>query len=535
MKVKTMFQSACSVVMALAMVMAFARCSGDDTDEDVIDSNNTTSSSASSTPDDDSDLVSNYSFTNTVKIAMGATSTVTNSIDGVTASVSGGDVTITSTADNVRYEVSGTTSNGSLKIYSDNKFQLALNGTSITNNDGAAINIQSKKRIFVELVDGTSNTLTDGSSYTTSDDEDMKGCLFSEGQLIFNGNGSLKVKSNYKHGICSDDYIRIFEGNIAITSTTDGIHANDAFVMDGGTVNIQSSSDGIECDEGYILINDGSLTVNCADDGITTSYEGTDSDPYIIINGGEIGITTTGASGKGIKSLGNLTINAGTISVKTNASEAEGIESKNTLTINGGTIEVNAVDDGINAAKYLEINDGKVYVYSTTNDAIDSNGTMTFNGGTIIGSGASQPEDAFDCDNNTFLINGGTIVGMGGGTTSPSTSGKQPTILYGGSGSQNTLVSLSASDGSLILAWTLPRTLQSMTLFISSPSISSGSSYTLASGGTISGGTAFHGLYTSGTLSGASTLQSVSVSSMVTTVGNVSTGMGGGGGMGGRP
>ena len=74
-----------------------------------------------------------------------------------------------------------------------------------------------------------------------------------------------------------------------------------------------------------------------------------------------------------------------------------------------------------------------------------------------------------------------------------------------------------------------------LTLFISSPSISSGSSYTLASGGTISGGTAFHGLYTSGTLSGASTLQSVSVSSMVTTVGNVSTGMGGGGGMGGRP
>jgi len=36
MKVKTMFQSACSVIMALAMVMTFARCSGDDTDEDVI-------------------------------------------------------------------------------------------------------------------------------------------------------------------------------------------------------------------------------------------------------------------------------------------------------------------------------------------------------------------------------------------------------------------------------------------------------------------------------------------------------------------
>lgn len=76
---------------------------------------------------------------------------------------------------------------------------------NIVNPSGAAINIQSGKRVFVVSPDGTENTLVVGSSYVLTDGEDMKGCFFSEGQLIFSGGGKLRVTGNYKHGICSDD------------------------------------------------------------------------------------------------------------------------------------------------------------------------------------------------------------------------------------------------------------------------------------------------------------------------------------------
>src|SRR5690606_26584388 len=117
---------------------------------------------------DADDLIANSSFTSQVLIAFDGTSaTITNplSASGVSVTISSGDVTVTSAAKNVAYVISGTTSSGSVKIYSDNKFKLTLNGATITNNDGPAINIQSKKRVFIEVADNTTNTLTDGSAY----------------------------------------------------------------------------------------------------------------------------------------------------------------------------------------------------------------------------------------------------------------------------------------------------------------------------------------------------------------------------------
>lgn len=81
------------------------------------------------------------------------------------------------------------------------------------------------KKVTVNLTEGTINTLTDGKKYADSGSEDMKGCFFSEGQLIFNGEGALYVQGNKKHGICSDDYLLVNSGNITITgAASDGIH-----------------------------------------------------------------------------------------------------------------------------------------------------------------------------------------------------------------------------------------------------------------------------------------------------------------------
>ncbi|MCR5352659.1 MAG: carbohydrate-binding domain-containing protein, partial [Bacteroidales bacterium] len=142
-------------------------------------------SAGDSSSDDD---ISNTTFTRLIAItysAGGASVSGYSDVSGVfDVSVSGNQVTITySGEENVVYKLTGTASDGFFKLYSAKKQALWLNGVSITCSSGAAINNQSGKRTFV-YVDG-SNTLADGSSaaYSTSDDEDMKGVFFSEGQL----------------------------------------------------------------------------------------------------------------------------------------------------------------------------------------------------------------------------------------------------------------------------------------------------------------------------------------------------------------
>lgn len=444
------------------------------------------------------DILANSTFTSTVKIAFNGTSaTVENAVTGVTIAISGADVTVTSTVAEVAYEVTGTTTDGMLKIYSDKKYKLTLNGVSIKNNDGPAVNIQSGKRAFIVL-SGT-NTLEDGTTYATST-EDQKGTFFSEGQLIFSGSGILNIVGNNKHGIVSDDYVRVQSGTINITkASSDGIHTNDAVYIDGGTLNIVASSDGIEAEEGHIIINDGTITLNVADDGIVASYDTDDTiDPYVVINGGTINITTTVEGG-------------------------EGIESKSTLTINDGEIYIKAIDDAINAGDAIYINGGSIVAYSTTNDGIDSNGTLTVTGGKVFAIGAKSPEEGFDCDNNTFKITGGLLVGVGGATSSPTANvSTQPSAILG-SGNAGTIFSVLDSDNAEVMTFKAP--VSFTTLLLSGSKFSSGKTYKLVTVSSVTSASDFNGLYLGGTFSNYTLSSSFTLTSMVTKIGG-STGGG---------
>lgn len=492
-----------NLALSLLLLVTAAACSKSDSESSspgsssTIDSTSIVSGTAEGSTEtgaDDDDLIENSSFTSTVTINFGSTIAITNPLAsaGVAITQSGSLVTITSTAKAVEYILTGTTTNGGVKIYSDNKFKLTLNGATITNSTGPAINIQSKKRAFLVLADNTTNTLTDGSTYATST-EDQKGTIFSEGQLIFSGTGTLNVKGNYKHGIVSDDYIRIRSGNITITGTaTDGIHTNDAVIVDGGTINITSSSDGIEADEGHIIINAGTINITAADDGIAASYEEGDTsiDPYIVINGGTINITTT---------------------------EGEGIESKSTLTINNGYIVTKTADDGLNAGTAININGGYVYSYSTGNDAMDSNGTFTITGGKVIAIGSRAPEAGFDCDARTFKITGGIVVGTGGATSSPTASVSPVRSVIMGSGNANQLIHIEAADGTEALTFLSPTSYS--TLLFASSKLKANTTYNVYTGGSVTDGISFQGLYTSGTYTPGTKGSSFTTSSVVTQTG----------------
>ncbi len=523
------------------------------------------------------DYVEHSSFSETVSIVYADDkATVSTLPEGVEATVDGAGVIINSTIKGVAYELKGSSSNGYFKIYSEKKFQLTLNGVSLTNPSGAPINIQSGKRAFVTLADGTSNSLTDGTSYNTPDGEDEKGTLFSEGQLIFNGKGSLEVTGNKKHGIVSDDYIRFRAGtNIYITASNGhGVKSNDYVVIGGGVLNIEVSGTakkGISTD-GYVLVSGGRTTILTSGEGEYDEDEndvsgaaGIKADSYFQMDGGQLNIKSTGAGGKGINTDGEIiindgdiqvittgqtftysgdldskakgiksdtdvTINGGTIKIKTTGGEgSEGLEAKGVMNINDGEIEIASYDDCINSAGDMIISGGYIYAFATNNDAIDSNGDLYIKGGVIVALGASEAECAIDAaEGKNLYISGGTVIGIGGSNASyPASSSSQMSIAFQASISSGS--TLTIADGTnAVLSFTINRGYQSGLYLITSPDLKDGSSYAVYAGSTVSGDN-WHGLYTNPTVSNLGS-ELGSVTAQATAGGNSVGGM-----QGGRP
>lgn len=551
------------------------------------------------------------SFTNTVKITYsGESATVSSSNSGILIHQTGAYVTVDMASNSVagaEIIMEGSSDNGGLKIYGNKKFKLTMNGVVLTSQRGPAINSQCKKRMFVHLTSGTTNRLTDCDDYgddayylDSTADEDRKGCLFSEGNLIFSGTGSLIVAGKEKHGIATDGYFWMRPGVTIVVNEAakngvqvkgdfdDGIGvsirggllyvnvaatAGKAIKTDldaeiaGGTLQLNTSGEAtydsddndtssaaaIKAD-GNITISGGTLTLKSTGKG----GKGLNADGEISISGGITTITTTGgkytyrqnltSSPKGVKADGNVNISGGklNISVTGQSDGSEGLESKNVMTISGGETYVYAYDDAINASSAINISGGKVYAYALNNDGIDSNGSLTISGGLTIASGTSSPECGLDVDNSSqFKINGGTVIAIGGGSlqSKPSTASAQCSVEYNGlSISKNSIIAVLDKNESPILSFKMPKSLSGGSFFFSNASLLKNSSFTISTGGDLTAYTgSWNGWLDGGTWSNGTSVQTFSISSVVTSLGtstggNNSGGMGGnnGGGMGGN-
>lgn len=529
-------------------------------------------------PSDDDDYVENRSFAHSISIVYDEGSvTLSGDTDQVTWDIDGAHVSVTSTT-KVIYTLSGSSDDGSFKLYAENYQEIVLDGLSLTNPNGAAINNQCGKSTFLVLADGSNNTLTDGTTYEVPADEDMKGTIFAEGQIIVSGSGKLTVYATGKNGIASDDYIIFRPGNVIniYASAGHGIKSNDGVTIRGGVLNISQSAAGGKGinSEASVTISGGRTTIITTgtaelDGSDATGAAGIKADSMFVMTQGELNIKSSGAGGKGINCDQDITISGGEITVATTGKEytggdgsspkgiraegtititggeititasggdgAEGLESKSTMNLSGGEIVVSAYDDAINSSGRLTISGGKVYAYASANDGIDSNSTLYITGGTIIASGTTQPEGPFDCDNSTFSITGGTIIGIGGTTSTPSSSvTTQPVILLGSqSYSNGSYIALTNSSGELIMAYQIPRTYSSAVLLVSSPDMERGKTYTFTKNVTTSGGTWWQGFSDDTAVSGGSTIASITQSSYIVSSGSSSGVIGGNGGNGG--
>lgn len=379
----------------------------------------TDSETVPTTGDEADDYYENTNFVNDSALVVfnGGTASVTGADSYIQTQINGAHVTITCTG-KVKFIVSGTTTNGSLKFYSDSKFMVRLNGANITNHSGSAFNNQSGKRTFIDVCDGTTNTLTDAVSYSgIPDDEDCKACLFSEAQLIFSGKGSLSITASYKHGICSDEYVLIRPyTNISIganASKGDGIHANEYVTINGGSLSISSVKDGIDAE------------------GVEDEL-GNVSEGNIHINGGNVDITTTGEKGHALKAEGNLEFNAGNVEVKTSGAAARGMNVSGNITFLGGKYSASiggtgVYDDdendvssaaGIKCDGNVEVTNTGIYLAASGKGGkgINADGTITINSGRIEVSTSGSQYVYQNLDTSPKGIKADGIITINGGT-----------------------------------------------------------------------------------------------------------------------
>ncbi len=561
---------------------------------DIDDSPEADSGSGTVSIEDEDDDIANLSADRVVTIVFSDTYGASVSGDELgVVSVSGNDVTaVNDSGEVIRYELSGSTSDGFFKLYGETEQIVSLNFVSITNPAGAAINNQSKERTFV-VVSGDS-TLKDGALDSDGDypdengSEDMKAAFFSEGQLIFSGGGSLTVTATGKSGITSDGYIR-FTGrhSLSVSSAAGhGLRAKDAIIISDGTIGISVSGTGRKgiSTDGFAYIGGGEVTIRTSGDAGTVDGElsgvaGIRADNLFTITGGSVSITSTGKGAKGISSDGNGRFEGGSVSIVTSGanygsssgggggfgwpggdssssssksskgikfdgnlyfsgadvtvkcSSHEGIEAKGAISITAGSVSSTAYDDAINSGSDMNISGGYVYALSTGNDGLDANGNLYISGGVVYAVGCGSPEVAVDANTEEgykFYLSGGTLIAVGGIESGSSLS---QAVLSAGSWTKSSYYALYDGDSQLF-AFKAP-TSGGSGIILSCPTLQSGSSYTLKSGVSVSGGTAyFDAVIFDAQVSGGS---STSLTASYQSGGNEGGGGGNPGGGGGNP
>ena len=360
---------------------------------------------------------------------------------------------------NYSYYLQGITENGSVEIHGKNRIKLTLNGTGITNPNGAALSILTEEGCYMRIEDNTSNRLIDGNNTTNT----AKATLICEGPLDIVGKGTLQLRGKKADALRCGGSINIDQTTIIIKEAAGhSIHCTSGDIkIAGGRIRTLSSQSGLNAtddDKGSITITGGihrfstlgdqapaikaagSLAISNRDTIITDTYGDAShsiyvSDKTLISNTilctytlgsqtpaciyGEDDIDITGGSisqitskGSGIFSKGDITITGGSISAISTEAGAAILRSDGRFSISNASIAIHT-ESSYNMAIYskgpLSISSGKVDLTSF-NTSMGTASTMDISGGFVYCyslAGYAMHSD----DDMTF--SGGLILALG--------------------------------------------------------------------------------------------------------------------------
>ena len=452
--------------------------------------------------------------------------------DGVT--VSDGVITITKAGN---YKLTGTYS-GQVKVEAadSDMVRLILDNATITNSTGAAINVVEADEVVIYTASGSTNTVSDGSSYSDTASGSPDAAIYSKSDLTLAGEGTLKVEGNYEEGIHTTDGLVIASGTLEVTAANTGIKGKDYVDILDGTVTVTATKDGIKAtndtdgNRGWVRLSGGTVNISAGDDGfkaervleisggtlnITESNEGIEAQ-YINILDGTVNVTssddginasysTTSTSSTGTESTSSSTTQTSqTAQSNQTAQNTQSGQSAQGNAAQGGqggqppaggqapsgnmgqppaggggmggghgTFEV--VDATINIA-------GGTVTVNANGDGIDSNGTATLSGGTLVVNGPFTGGNTSLDTNGDLLLNGTTVVAGNSGDmfeapASSSTSGyvKLTNLSNVSSG---TTIQVADSSGKVVANYKVANSNTALIL-VSSANITKGQSYTV--------------------------------------------------------
>ena len=440
--------------------------------------------------------------------------------DGVT--VSDGVITITKAGN---YKLTGTY-DGQIKVDAadSDMVRLILNNATITNSTGAAINVVEADEVVIYTASGTTNTVSDGSSYSDTASGSPDAAIYSKSDLTLAGEGTLKVEGKYEEGIHTSDglviasgtlevnaantgikgkdYVDILDGTITVTATKDGIKAtndtdgNRGWVrLSGGTVNISAGDDGFKAErvleisggtlnitkanEGieaqYINILDGTVNVTSSDDGINASYSttSTSTEPTTATSTKQSAQNGQNSAPQAPSGSAGQAPAGGQAPSGTMGQPPAGGGAGGGMGGGGSTFEV--VDATIN------ISGGTVTV-NANGDGIDSNGTATLSGGTLIVNGPFTGGNASLDTNGNLLLNGATVTAGNSGDMfeAPATNSTSGYVKISNVSnlSAGTTVQVTDSSGTVVANYKVANSSTTLIL-VSSSKITKGESYTV--------------------------------------------------------
>ena len=391
---------------AMAMSMAIVGCSNAKTattaaattaqSTEAVATNTSTKTTASYSEED---LNTSYSDSDT-KIEL---SSGNAKITGEGASYTDGNIVITKAG---TYVFSGEF-NGQIitEVGDEDLVHIVFNGVNITNTTSSVINAATGRKIVLTLVDGTTNTITDGTTYNYAEGEDEPDAtLFVKQDLTINGNGTLNISSNYATALKAKDNLIILGGKINIESVGKAIKGTDSVTIENAEITINVEDDGITTD-GALVINSGTIKMEKVGEGLEAVT--------IDINGGTIDIV---ASNDGINARGLIDDSA-----TDEEKEAYGEENQadTYFRITGGTVNVTAGGDGIDSNGQVYIEGGTLNVSGPASGpdvALDYNGKATITGGTFVSTGVQEMLKSFDSSSTQNFINVFYSTAVSGGT-----------------------------------------------------------------------------------------------------------------------
>lgn len=424
------------------------------------------------------DLQADYDASSAVEITLNGESA---SADDKTVNVSGSTITISG---DKTYIISGTLNDGMIIVDGDDsiKPQIVLKDVSITNSASAAIYVKSANKVFITL-EGE-NTLSTDEAFEAIDENNIDGTIFSKDDLTINGSGSLTVSASVGHGIVGKDDLAITGGKLNITSSNDGIQANDSIRIKDAEIEVNSGKDAMHAEneevtnKGFFYMSSGTLNLKSAGDGISASSEVTIVDGNLSITAGEGHENGTKNHSDGFGMFGggdmrnpgsmpngqrgpadrmeNETMNDRPAFEDSNAADAEstdqdgtsmkGIKAGTQMNLQGGEYKIDTADDAIHSNGSVTISSGE-YSLATGDDGIHAEKTLKILDGTVHISQSYEGLEALDLE-----ISGGKIDLVADDDGLNAAGGNDNSGMQGRDGMFNNNPMSSSSDGSITIS-----------------------------------------------------------------------------------